>query len=94
MAVAGNPNQADPWTILELGQLVEFVFGPIYAAGIITALAARMSGEDTSYLEAMCAGVHHWGRLFGARLVAGLFVFLGFLAFDYSGARSWQPVTC
>ena len=53
MAVAGNPNQADPWTILGLGQLVLNVFGPIYDAGIITALAARMSGEDTSYLEAM-----------------------------------------
>ncbi len=85
LAVAGNPNQADTLTVLQLGQLVEFVFGPIYAAGIITALAARMSGEKTSYLEAMRAGLHHWGRLFGARLVAGLLVLLGFFAFIIPG---------
>jgi hypothetical protein len=85
MAVASNPNQADTLVVLQLGQLVEFVFGPIYAAGIITALAARMAGEKTSYLEAMRAGLHHWGRLFGARLVAGLLVLLGFLALIIPG---------
>ena len=85
MAVAGNPNQADTLVVLQLGQLIELVFGPIYAAGIITALAARMSGEKTSYLEAMCAGLHHWGRLFGARLVAGLFVLLGLIALIIPG---------
>jgi hypothetical protein len=85
MAVAGNPNRADTLVVLELGWLVEYVFGPIYAAGIITALAARMSGEKTSYVEAMRAGLHHWGRLFGARVVAGLFVFLGSLAFIVPG---------
>src|SRR5271157_2572559 len=85
MAVAGNPNQADPVTVLLLSQLVLIVFGPIYDAGIITALAGRMSGEKTSYLEAMRAGLHHWGRLFGARLVAGLFVLLGLLAFIIPG---------
>src|SRR5208337_2070154 len=43
MAVAGKPNQADSLTALQLGNLVEIVFGPIYSAGIITALAARMA---------------------------------------------------
>ena len=90
MAVAGNPNQADTLVVLQLGQLIELVFGPIYAAGIITALAARMSGEKMSYLEAMCAGLHHWGRLFGARLVAGLFVLLGCCP-DHSGAHPGNP---
>ena len=84
-ALAGNPNQDNPLVMIQLGQLVEFVFGPIYAAGIITALAARMSGEKTSYLEAMRAGLHHWGRLFGARVVASLFVILGLLAFIVPG---------
>jgi len=85
MAVAGNPNQADSLTALRLGNLVELVFGPIYAAGIITALAARMSGEKTSYVEAMRAGLHHWGRLFGARLAAGLLVALGLFALIVPG---------
>lgn len=77
IVVAANPNQADDWREVRLGGLVESVFGPIYAGGIITALAARMSGEKTSYLEAMRSGLHHWGRLFGARFFAGLFVLLG-----------------
>ena len=53
MAVAGNPNHADSLTALQLGNLVEIVFGPIYSAGVITALVARMAGEKTSYVEAM-----------------------------------------
>ena len=53
MAVAGNPNPADSLTALQLGNLVEIVFGPIYCGGVITALAARMAGEKTSYVEAM-----------------------------------------
>ena len=85
MAVAGKPNQADSLTALQLGNLVEIVFGPIYSAGIITALAARMAGEKTSYVEAMRAGLHHWGRLFGARIVAGLLVGLGIVALIVPG---------
>jgi hypothetical protein len=85
MAVAGKPNQADSLTALQLGNLVEIVFGPIYSAGIITALAARMAGEKTSYVEAMRAGLHHWGRLFAARIVVGLLVGLGIVALIVPG---------
>ena len=85
MVLAANPNQADPLTAMQLAGLVEAVFGPVYAAGIITALAARMSGEKISYLDAMRAGLHHWGRLFAARFVAGLFVMLGLFAFVIPG---------
>ena len=56
MALASNPNQADSQTMLELGLLVEIVFGPIYGAGIIHALAARMAREKTSYPEAHTRG--------------------------------------
>ena len=85
MAVAGNPNQADSLTAFQLGNLVEIVFGPIYSAGVITALAAWMAGEKTSYVEAMRAGLHHWGRLFGARIVVGLLVGLGIVALIVPG---------
>jgi hypothetical protein len=61
------------------------VFGPIYAGGIITALLQRMSGSRITYAEAIRAGVHHWGRLFGARIVAGLIIGLGFLALIIPG---------
>ncbi len=85
LALAGNPNQADPLKMLQLGQLVEMVFGPIYTAAIITTLAARMAGARLSYLEAMRAGLHHWGRLFLARLMSGLLVLVGIIAFIVPG---------
>jgi hypothetical protein len=85
MIVAGNPNAADSLRMIQLNNLIEAVFGPIYVGGIITALAGRMSGERTTYVEAMRAGLHHWGRLFGARLVAGLIILLGFLALIIPG---------
>jgi hypothetical protein len=80
LAMASDPNHVDPWAMLRLAFLVEVVFGPICAGAVITALAAQMSGQSTSYPEAMRAGLHHWGRLFGARIVAGLIVLLGLLA--------------
>ncbi len=89
MALADNPKRADNLTILQLSSLVEFVFGPIYAAGIITALAAGMAGRKTSYLEAMRAGLHHWGRLFAARVIVLISVFLGVLAFVIPGIVLW-----
>jgi hypothetical protein len=85
MVVANNPNAANPMELLRLNNLIELVFGPVYAGGIITALAARMEGEKISYVEAMKAGLHHWGRLFWARFVAGILVGLGLLALIVPG---------
>jgi hypothetical protein len=78
-------NPADRLASLWQRALVELFFTPIYTAGIITALAWRMEGEKISYRDAMRAGVHHWGRLFGARFVANLFIMLGFLCFLIPG---------
>jgi hypothetical protein len=85
MAVASNPNHDNTLTMLHLGQLVEVVFGPIYAGGIISALAARMAGEKLSYLESLRTGLHHWGRMFGARFFAGWYVVFGLLALIIPG---------
>jgi hypothetical protein len=82
---ANNPNPINPFSLLQLNNLIGMFFGPIYAGGILTALANRMSGRRTTYGEALEAGLHHWGRLFGARLVAGLIVGLGFLALIIPG---------
>ena len=84
-AQAGNPNPADVLSVVQLSMLVEIVFGPICTGGVITALAAQMSGEKTPYPEAIRAGLHHWGRLFGARIVAQGLVMLGLLAFIIPG---------
>jgi hypothetical protein len=85
LAIAENPNKADTLAALRLNNLVELVFGPIYAGGILTALAGRMNGTRVFYLEALRAGLHHWGRLFGARFVAGLIVAAGLFAFIVPG---------
>jgi len=84
-AQAGNPNPADVLSTVRLSYLVEIVFGPICTGGIITALAAQMSGEKMQYPVAFRAGLHHWGRLFGARIVAQAIVILGLLLFIVPG---------
>jgi hypothetical protein len=80
-----NPNAANSMAIYQLRNLVEAVFGPIYVGGILTALAARMSGSRISYFEGLRAGLHHWGRLFWTHLVTGLIIGLGFLALIIPG---------
>lgn len=84
---ASNPNRTpeNALAIIQLKHLVELVFGPIYVAGIVTALADRMMGARIGYVEAMRAGIHHWGRLFGARFIAGLMIGIGFIAFIIPG---------
>jgi hypothetical protein len=85
LAVAKNANLADSLGSMRMANLIEGVFGPIYTGAIITALAARMSGQSISYGQALRAGIHHWGRLFGARLVAGLIVLGGIIALIVPG---------
>jgi hypothetical protein len=84
-AQAGNPNPPDVVSLVQMSLLVEIVFGPICTGGIITALAGHMSGEKTPYPVAIRAGLHHWARLFGARIVAQFLVMLGLLAFIIPG---------
>ena len=84
-AQAGNPNPVDVLSTVRLSYLVEIVFGPICTGGVITALAAQMSGMKTPYHVAIRAGLHHWGRLFGARIVAQAIVIMGLLVFIVPG---------
>jgi hypothetical protein len=85
LALAQNPNANDPLITARVSSLAELVFGPICAGSIITALAGRMGGQRVSYAAAMRAGLHHWGRLFSARFVAGLIVGLGLIALVIPG---------
>jgi hypothetical protein len=82
---ANHPQPDDPWAILRLSNLIEAFFGPIYIGGALSVLANRMIGQKTTYLEAIRVGLHSWGRLFGARFVAGLFIILGLVAFIVPG---------
>ena len=68
-----------------LGGLFGSFFTPIYTAGIITALAARMQGEKVSYADAMRAGLHHWWRLLRGPAGRDSPHLLGFLCFIIPG---------
>jgi hypothetical protein len=59
--------------------------GPIYAAGLIHVLAGRMTGNRSSYRRAIRAGLSNWWRLFAARVVTSVLIFLGFLALIVPG---------
>ncbi len=73
------------WWTLKLSQWIEGIFGPIYIGALIYALARLKQGWQVSYGEAMREGLRNWGSLFGARLIAGLFVLLGLLALIVPG---------
>lgn len=79
----GNP--ADPLAPAMLIMLVEVFFGPIYGAAIVVAMANRMAGRATDFGEAIRTGIDHWARLFAARFVASLLIFLGLFAFIIPG---------
>lgn len=86
--VIGNDPDLDgnqPIRIAQLTNLIEAVFGPIYVGGILYVLANRMSGQSSSYVEAIRVGVHNWWRLFAARFIAGLFIIAGLIAFIVPG---------
>jgi hypothetical protein len=78
LLVQQNANPVDPGEVVPLRLLVELFFGPIYLAGIVVVLANRMSGLPTAFAEAVRAGFHNWARLFAARAVAGVLIFLGY----------------
>lgn len=84
-ALAAGPRPANPTSVILLGSLIGAFFTPIYTAGIITALAARMNGGRIGYADGFRAGLHHWWRLFTARLVASLFIFVGLICFVVPG---------
>jgi hypothetical protein len=70
---------------LRLAMWIEGIFGPIYIGAMVYALARLKQGQDVSYGEAMAVGFRNWGRLFAARFMAGLIIFLGLVALIVPG---------
>ncbi|QDV84095.1 hypothetical protein TBK1r_30400 [Stieleria magnilauensis] len=64
---------------------IEGIFGPVYIGAMIHVLWKLKRGEYAGYSEAIGVGIRNWGRLFAARLVAGLIVTLGFLVLIIPG---------
>lgn len=70
---------------LRLTRFIEAIFGPLYIGALIYAVSRIKQGWQVSYLEAMLEGLRNWGTLFGARLLAGLFILLGLIALIVPG---------
>jgi hypothetical protein len=70
---------------MRMNMWIEGIFGPIYLGAMIYVLSRIKQGQAVTYSEAIGVGFRNWGRLFAARLVAGLIIMLGFLAFVIPG---------
>jgi hypothetical protein len=70
----------DPLATVRLKMITEGAFGPIYVAGTIYVLWKRKTGAWATYREALAAGFHHWGRLFGTRFITGWLILVGLVA--------------
>jgi hypothetical protein len=70
---------------LRITMLIESIFGPIYIAAMIHALSRLKEGQRPTYSEAILVGLRNWGRLFVARLIAGLLILLGLIALIVPG---------
>jgi hypothetical protein len=70
---------------LQWNAIVDGIFGPFYVGGMIHILSLRKRGMRASFAQASRAGFRHWGRLFGTRLLAGIVIFLGFIALIIPG---------
>jgi len=65
--------------------VVEAVFGPLVGGATVAALARIKLGETPSYGRALADGLAVWPRLFIARLVQGVVVLVGLIAFIVPG---------
>jgi hypothetical protein len=71
--------------IIKLPMIIEAIFGPLYVGAMVYALYQIKMDKHVSYNKAIGAGVKNWFNLFTARLIAGLLIFLGLIAFIIPG---------
>ncbi len=71
--------------VVRLSIWIEGIFGPIYIGALLYSLFQIKSGRAVTYKEAIAVGFKKWGLLFAARLVAGLLIGFGSIAFVIPG---------
>jgi len=69
----------------QVNNVIHGVFGPLYEGAIVVVLARRLVGERVPFSRALGEGFRAWGRLFVARLLAGILTTLGFIALVVPG---------
>lgn len=67
----------DGMTAINAANIAESLLGPIEAGALIAALLAIAEGRRPDYRGCLGAGFANWGRVFVARLLAGLAFLLG-----------------
>ncbi len=80
--VAGPENAAASF---RANSAAEFIVGPIEATAFYCALSRTRGGGSVSYSESMRAAFPLWTKVFYARVLAGLLVLLGLVAFIIPG---------
>jgi hypothetical protein len=83
--IYSSPALDNGLALMRLNNLIESVFGPVYAGGVIYVLSKRKEGQRVTYREAIGVGLARWGSLFGARFFTGLIILLGCIAFLIPG---------
>ncbi|CAN5649966.1 hypothetical protein BH23PLA1_BH23PLA1_01300 [soil metagenome] len=83
--VAWHDPNVDEMFLFRAGSLFGLLLGPFVTASVIHALAGLTRGESVGYVEALKAGIHHWGRLFGTRLAVSILIGFGLIALIVPG---------
>jgi hypothetical protein len=80
-----GPGPDNARMVMRGAMYMEGIFGPIYIGAMVYALWQIKQGQTVGYGEAIGVGIRNWGRLFGARLMAGLQIMIGLLLFVVPG---------
>lgn len=70
---------------IQLPLLIDAIFSPLCMGALVYALYRIKQGETVTYNEAITVGLKNWFTLFTAKLMAGLFVLVGLIAFFVPG---------
>jgi hypothetical protein len=80
-----RPDSDDPLVAMQFNNIAEAFLGPFVSGALIAALAERVEGRRAGYWAAMGVGLRRWGKVFVARLQAGLLIILGLIALIVPG---------
>lgn len=80
-----NNPEASIVSSMRLPMIIEAVFSPLYIGAMVYALYQIKMDKGVTYSKAIGVGVKNWFNLFTARLIAGLLICLGLIAFIIPG---------
>lgn len=70
---------------MRVSNAIELAFGPLYMGAVLHAASQLKQGLQVNYRESMTRGAHRSFKLLGTRILAGLIVLAGLIAFVIPG---------